>query len=278
MKNSSNHHLLMPEPWLWYETIRYTSSYQAAMHRHSAWQLTASLFGEFRFRMVEQTVFLKPGDWVLMAPELLHDAGSDSPSSHAIQIFFRRFPPDLLPEFAERFNLRRGICRSGHIGTAVLKRLLTHIRNNAENTCPYGKSWRTLLGMEFIVNALSALPPEPETVPHIRPKILRTLEYMEEHFAEPLAVADFAALAGLSENQFAEVFKQETGTPPMQYFNSLRLGRAQGFLLNGAEVAEAAQAAGFSSVQYFCRVFRRKNGITPGAFRSAPFSSKIIKC
>lgn len=67
------------------------------MHRHSAWQLTASLFGEFRFRMVEQTVFLKPGDWVLMAPELLHDAGSDSPSSHAIQIFSAGFRRTFFP-------------------------------------------------------------------------------------------------------------------------------------------------------------------------------------
>lgn len=277
MKNYSDHHLLMPEPWLWYETIRYASSYQVAMHRHSAWQLTASLSGEFRFRMVERTVILKPGDWVLMSPELLHDAGSDSPSSHAIQIFFRRFPPDLLPEFARRFNLRRGICRSGHISVAVLKRILSHIRNDAGNTCPYGKSWRSLLGMEFIVNALSDLPPEPETVPHIHPKILRTLEYMEEHFAEPLAIADFAALAGLSENRFAEVFKQETGSPPMQFFNSIRLGHAQGFLLNGAGIAEAALAAGFSSVQYFCRFFRKNTGITPGAFRNAPFSCKMLK-
>lgn len=262
----------MPEPLLWYENVLYTSSYQAAMHRHSAWQLTASILGVFRFRMAKRTVLLSPGDWVLMAPELLHDAGSDSSRSHAMQIFFRRFPPDLLPEFAERFNLRRGICRTGHVEPSVLERILADFQKNAGNSKPYGNSWRVLLGLDFMVSVLTGLPPEPDGKPHMHPGIQRTLEYMEEHFAEPLGIADFADFAGLSESRFAAVFKMETGSAPMQYFNSVRLGHAQSFLLNGATVEETAQAAGFASVQYFCRCFRKITGVTPGEFRLAPFA------
>ena len=100
------------------------------------------------------------------------------------------------------------------------------------------------------------------------------MEFMEEHFSEPLGVADFAQVAGLSESRFAANFKAETGEAPMHCLNAIRLGRAQGLLLNGGSVEEASRASGFSSVQYFCRVFRRSIGMTPGEFRKTPFSHR----
>ena len=42
--------------------------------------------------------------------------------------------------------------------------------------------------------------------------------------------------------------------------------------LDGATVEEASRRSGFSSVQYFCRVFRKHTGVSPGSFRAAPFS------
>ena len=61
----------------------------------------------------------------------------------------------------------------------------------------------------------------------------------------------------------------------------LLLGTAAGLtagaaelLLNGDSVEEASRASGFSSVQYFCRVFRRSIGMTPGEFRKTPFSHR----
>lgn len=272
--SGSGKQVRMPEPWLWFETILYSSSYQAEMHRHSAWQLTASVFGEFRFRTGQGTVLLHPGEWVLMAPGVLHDVGSDSSRSRALQLFFRRFPPDLLPEFAMRFNLLRGVVRTGRMELAELKRILRDFLTRTGEDQPFGKSWRISLGQEFTVRALGALPKEVQTGPRVSPAVLRVLEYMEEHFAEPLGVADFAQVAGLSESRFAANFKAETGEAPMHCLNVIRLGRAQGLLLNGSSVEEASRASGFSSVQYFCRVFRRSIGMTPGEFRKTPFSHR----
>lgn len=176
--SGSGKQVRMPEPWLWFETILYSSSYQAEMHRHSAWQLTASVFGEFRFRTGQGTVLLHPGEWVLMAPGVLHDAGSDSSRSRALQLFFRRFPPDLLPEFAMRFNLLRGVVRTGRMELAELKRILRDFLTRTGEDQPFGKSWRISLGQEFTVRALGALPKEVQTGPRVSPAVLRVLEYM----------------------------------------------------------------------------------------------------
>ena len=264
-------YLQMPEPWMWYESITYTASYCTKMHRHSAWQLTASLEGTFRFRMEDDEILLPPGDWLLLSPELLHDAGSDSPRSRAMQIFFRRFPHDLLPEPARRFNLRRGIFRTGHGDREEFRRIAEKFLKKAPDTAPLGRSWRGVLGLEFAMTALETLRETPEERREILPGIVRALEFMEEHFAEPLGIADFADAAGLSESRFATVFKRETGTTPMLFFNTVRLGHAQSFLLNGLSVDEAAKQAGFSSPQYFCRYFRKRIGVSPGIFRANPF-------
>lgn len=61
----------------------------------------------------------------------------------------------------------------------------------------------------------------------------------------------------------AAKFKQETGTTPMHFFNTVRLGRAQSLLLNGVSVDETAEQAGFSSTQYFCRCFKKTPEFLP---------------
>lgn len=265
-------HLLMPEPWMWYESMTYTASYRSPIHRHSAWQLTASLYGEFRFSTSGKEILLKPGDWILLAPELLHDAGSDCSRSRAMQIFFRRFPHDLLPELADRFNLRRGIYRTGRMETKCFERIAGEFLEKAGDAEPFGKSWRGVLGLEFVVSALTGDSTESEDTQSVHPEIIRALEFMEDHFAEPLGVAEFAEIAGLSESRFSTVFKQEIGSTPMHFFNTIRLGHAQSFLLNGATVDDAARQAGFSSTQYFCRCFKKQTGVSPGAFRTSPFA------
>ena len=57
----------------------------------------------------------------------------------------------------------------------------------------------------------------------------------------------------------------------MKFFNAVRLGHAQSFLLDGRTVKESSILAGFSSAPYFCRCFRQSLGISPGEFQKAPF-------
>lgn len=266
-------HLHMPEPWMWYESILYQKSYLTNIHRHPAWQLTAALLGEFRFRIPDGgEAVLRPGDWILLSPELLHDVGSDSPRSRAMQIFFRRFPPEQLPEAAEWFNLQRGIFRTGHAPVEEFERIARAFLKKGGDDAPLGRSWRSVLGQKFVVTALSCLSDGQEGGRLLHPEIVRILEFMEQHFSEPLGVAEFAEQAGLSLSRFSAIFRAETGCSPMQFFNAVRLGRAQGFLLDGATVEEASRRSGFSSVQYFCRVFRKETGVSPGRFRAAPFA------
>lgn len=82
---------------------------------------------------------------------------------------------------------------------------------------------------------------------------------------------DFEALArefGVSYTTFRRRFRQQTGVAPAQFQNTIRINRARD-LLSSTEfsVTEIAEQTGFDTVFYFSRVFKKKTGLTPKAFR-----------
>jgi AraC-like DNA-binding protein len=58
------------------------------------------------------------------------------------------------------------------------------------------------------------------------------------------------------------------GTTLWDYLNRLRIAYAVELLAESSDtVAEVAARAGFQDQAYFCRVFKRLQGTTPGALR-----------
>ena len=73
---------------------------------------------------------------------------------------------------------------------------------------------------------------------------------------------------GVSYTWFRRAFAHHTGLSPHQYQLQLRLGRARTLLSETTlAVKEIAFRSGFESEQYFCRLFKSKTGVSPGAWR-----------
>lgn len=191
-----------------------------------------------------------------------------------MQIFFRHFPSDLFPEFAKQFNLRRRIWRRGYYDPRSLKKLATKL-SMMNQSGQYHLSWCNILAMDFVMATLSGLPQENESEPTMSAGILRALEYMEQHYAEPVGVTEFAAAAGYSIRRFSTRFRLELQDSPMHFFSSIRLGHAHELLIHGSSTSETAHKCGFSCPQYFCRCFQLAFGISPGEFQRNPFHQGI---
>ena len=102
-------------------------------------------------------------------------------------------------------------------------------------------------------------------------RIEQMLQYMQASYAEPIALADIAQAAGLSERECLRCFHRTISDSPVQYLLKYRL--MQGAVLlrasPAASIAEVSAACGFDSPSYFSKQFRRFYQRPPREYRTA---------
>lgn len=95
-------------------------------------------------------------------------------------------------------------------------------------------------------------------------RIEMALQYILDHYAEPISVREMAKMTKLSPLYFGTLFKSEMGQTFRQYLTMIRVNQAENLLYSGMyNVSEAAAECGFSDVFYFSKVFKEHRGIAP---------------
>ena len=83
------------------------------------------------------------------------------------------------------------------------------------------------------------------------------------------SVTSLAKSAEMSEVYFRKLFKAVTGTSPARFMINCRVDRAKELLQEDyLSLDEISERCGFSSLSYFCRIFKESTGMTPGEFRA----------
>jgi AraC-like DNA-binding protein len=72
----------------------------------------------------------------------------------------------------------------------------------------------------------------------------------------------------MSYSWFRRVFKQYTGFSPSQYLQELKIQKSRELLTNtDLSSRQIAYSMGFENPDYFCTVFKRRTGLSPGRYR-----------
>lgn len=91
---------------------------------------------------------------------------------------------------------------------------------------------------------------------------------MEEHCHEELSQTEVADHVHLNAAYFSTLFKKTTGVSFSEHLARLRIGRVQQRLrAEDGRIKDIAEAEGFADYQYFCKLFKRIVGISPGSYR-----------
>lgn len=94
--------------------------------------------------------------------------------------------------------------------------------------------------------------------------------YINTHYAEPVRVADVAALHKCNADYLSRSFKRTVGLGLVEYLHRVRVDHARRLLSTERfTVGEVGHLVGFQDQSHFGRVFRRLVGLTPQAFRVA---------
>jgi AraC-like DNA-binding protein len=94
------------------------------------------------------------------------------------------------------------------------------------------------------------------------------LDYIHGHLTEKLGVDSLSRKAYMSRNEFFKWFRMQFGISPLEYINRERIKLAKELLATqNTTITETAYQCGFTDVNYFVRLFKKAEGITPGAFK-----------
>jgi AraC family carnitine catabolism transcriptional activator len=100
--------------------------------------------------------------------------------------------------------------------------------------------------------------------------VLKAMDWMEHHLAEPVPVAEIAAYVGVSTRQLQRVFKDHVGISAAGFHRELRLDRARTLLQQtAAKITEIALGTGFSALAQFSTAYRARYGHPPSKERRA---------
>jgi AraC family transcriptional regulator len=96
----------------------------------------------------------------------------------------------------------------------------------------------------------------------------RITSYVDANLAKRLSTAELAALVRLSTSHFSCAFKASLGCSPHEYVIRCRIVRAKMLMLEtGISLAQIAFECGLADQAHLSRLFRRRVGISPSAWR-----------
>lgn len=94
------------------------------------------------------------------------------------------------------------------------------------------------------------------------------LNFINHHLTEQIIIDDLSKKAHMCRNDFFKWFKQQFGITPLDYINRERIKLAKRLLNDtNKSITAISYECGFSDVNYFVRLFKSKESITPGKYR-----------
>ena len=95
------------------------------------------------------------------------------------------------------------------------------------------------------------------------------IELIETDTLCKISIEEIAKTCNVTPCYFRRLFKEYSGKSPLEYRMDLRLNIAKKMLESGETTLEyIVESLNFESTSYFCRIFKKKLGVTPGQYKS----------
>lgn len=94
-------------------------------------------------------------------------------------------------------------------------------------------------------------------------------KYIDNYFSEAISLADIAAIFHVSKEYLSRLFKKEVGVSVQNYVTDKRIEYSKRLLSrhSSLSVTTISIMSGYSDLQYFYRVFKKRTNLTPIEYR-----------
>jgi len=105
----------------------------------------------------------------------------------------------------------------------------------------------------------------------------KAIKYIETHIADELSVNTVCNHLHISKNCLYSMFHEECGCTVNEYISKKRLESAKTLLTTtDRTVSEISQLVGINNYTYFCKLFKKKEGVSPLEYRKNHIDKSVI--
>jgi len=236
-------------------------------HVHDVVEIVCLLSGSMEMTIAGKKLMLLPGDIAIAFPVVPHSYDYVSPDATGLTLIFS---PDTIIEFYHTFRTMRPL--SPMLTATDKAEELTSIILGFQKVCMKDQNTPLKLGYLhlFLSYLFSCMPVHPVDKRARTGMSFHVLQYISEHFTEPLTLESAAHALGISRIHLSHIFSQQLHINFRQYINTLRIDRAQTLLRNPAySISQIAYQCGYGNQRTFHRAFLSQCGMTPNRFRAS---------
>lgn len=233
-----------------------------APHWHEEWSIGAVLAGRCRFSLGGQRHTASAGDLLAIAPGAVHTCGLDTGEGGDTRVVMVYAPLPWLAALG--VAMPRGSARAPRPALAAEAQQLCDNDSDSADAAAWLRRAASALA-----DGSSRLPGDPDPSGRAARQVLAALQRAAAGGENALAIDELARDCALSREHFTRVATRWLGLSPGDYLRAARMARARRLLLDGASIAQAAQACGFADQAHLTRWFSRHFGYTPGALVQA---------
>ena len=235
-------------------------------HVHDVVEIVCLLEGSVSMTIAGKRLTLFPGDIAIAFPVVPHSYDEVSEDAAGLSLIFQ---PDTITEFYHTFRTMQPV-HPLLLGQDKAPELEPIIRALLTGTAQ-GQSTPLKLGYLhlFLSYLFSCLPlMSGSRNPHTT-LTYQVLQYISEHFTEPLTLENTAHALGISRIHLSHIFSQQLHINFRQYINTLRIDRARTLLRNPSySISQVAYQCGYGNQRTFHRAFLAQCGMPPNQFRA----------
>jgi YesN/AraC family two-component response regulator len=122
----------------------------------------------------------------------------------------------------------------------------------------------------YLLEKLPSSKQAPQAVSEraLPPLVLKVLDHLNVHYNQNITLDDLAERFFVSKPTLLYNFKKYTNRSPIDFLLTVRIQNAKKLLVSTKlSVGEISDACGFSSANYFGLIFKKKEGLSPLAYR-----------
>lgn len=238
-------------------------------HWHDELQLSWVYEGELEYRINGDTFRLGKDKLLLINSQLMHSSRTAGNNARALCIDFSTdiFHPLILKHYIRPFLENRGF-------SYILLPLKPYQTAYLEDFLTWTKAPS---GYFSIMNFLSQMFDEVirefqegnELNYEEMEQFHTILNYVYEHYAEPLTVQQLAAHIMTNKNRLMALFRKYTNMSPIKYLNEYRLYIARDMIVHTDKpISEISADVGYRQISYFIQQFRDNYGLSPLKYRN----------